>query len=154
RRGRLHLRAGAMSVGRVVLLGGALGSGSITDRAREAIASADLVVAPEGLDLGVPTARADLDEILRRARAGETVAWVYDANDTTRVALARAEVQVELAWLERGPLFGIRVLVTRTREQSEGTADLLRARGAEPVVVPSIELHPPKDPAKLAAAVA
>src|SRR5262249_54830560 len=95
-----------------------------------------------------------LDEIVRRARAGETIAWVHDADDATRLALARAEVVVELAWLERGPLFGKRVVVTRTREQSEGTSDLLRARGAEPIVVPAIELFPPKDPAKLAAAVA
>jgi uroporphyrinogen III methyltransferase/synthase len=144
-----------VSVGRVVLLGGARRDlARMTDRAREALAKADLVVAPEGLELGVATSRADLDEIVRRARAGETIAWVHEADDATRVALARAEVVVELAWLERGPLFGKRVVVTRTREQSEGTADLLRARGAEPIVVPAIELFPPKDPAKLAAAAA
>lgn len=52
----------------------------------------------------------------------------------------------ELAWLERRPLFGKRVLVTRAREQAEATASLLRARGADPVVVPTIEIHPPRDP--------
>lgn len=52
----------------------------------------------------------------------------------------------ELAWLEKQPLFGKRVLVTRAREQASKTAALLRERGADPVVVPTIEIHPPSDP--------
>ena len=44
-------------------------------------------------------------------------------------------------------LAGKRILVTRAREQAEKTAALVRARGGEPVLLPSIELHPPKDPA-------
>lgn len=59
-----------------------------------------------------------------------------------------------LRWAERRPLFGKRVLVTRAREQAGSTAALLRDLGAEPVVVPTIEIHPPGDPAPLAAAVA
>jgi uroporphyrinogen III methyltransferase/synthase len=57
--------------------------------------------------------------------------------------------EAALRWFETRPLFGKRVLVTRAREQAEGTADLLRERGAEPVVVPTIEIHPPADPAPL-----
>ena len=52
------------------------------------------------------------------------------------------------------PLTGKRVLVTRTAEQARSTAALLRERGAEPVVVPTIEIHPPADPAPLERAVA
>jgi uroporphyrinogen III methyltransferase/synthase len=142
-------------VGKVVLLEGALRQPArLTDRAREALAEADLVVAPEGVDVGVATARASLDEIVRRARAGDTVAWVHEADEDTRLSLARAEITVELAWLERGPLFAKRVLLTRTREQSEKTVGLLRARGAEPIVAPAIAIFPPKDPAKLEGAVA
>ncbi len=51
-----------------------------------------------------------------------------------------------LAWLEKKPLFGRRVLVTRTREQSGGAAALLRERGADPVIMPTIEIHAPSDP--------
>ncbi|MBX3218879.1 MAG: uroporphyrinogen-III synthase [Labilithrix sp.] len=58
----------------------------------------------------------------------------------------------ELSWLEKLPLFGKRVLVTRAREQAGRTALLLRERGADPVVVPTIEIRPPTDPAPLAEA--
>jgi uroporphyrinogen III methyltransferase / synthase len=58
----------------------------------------------------------------------------------------RATRTPELAWLEARPLFGKRVLVTRAREQARGAASLLRERGADPVVVPTIEIHPPADP--------
>jgi uroporphyrinogen III methyltransferase/synthase len=57
-----------------------------------------------------------------------------------------------LRWFERRPLFGKRVLVTRARDQAGAAADLLREEGAEPVVVPTIELRPPADPAPLARA--
>jgi uroporphyrinogen III methyltransferase / synthase len=61
----------------------------------------------------------------------------------------RANRMTELAWLEKKPLFGKRVLVTRAREQASKTASLLRERGADPVVVPTIEIHPPSDPAPM-----
>ncbi len=46
-----------------------------------------------------------------------------------------------------GPLSGKRVVLTRAREQSDESAALLRARGAIPVALPVIALHPPRDPA-------
>jgi uroporphyrinogen III methyltransferase/synthase len=52
----------------------------------------------------------------------------------------------ELLWFERQPLFGKRVLVTRAREQAGSAASLLRERGADPVVIPTIEIHAPSDP--------
>ncbi len=61
----------------------------------------------------------------------------------------RAAPMPELSWLEKLPLFGKRVLVTRAREQAGRTAALLRERGADPVVVPTIEIGPPSDPALL-----
>jgi uroporphyrinogen III methyltransferase/synthase len=142
--------------GRVVLFGGAYDPAHLTERAREVLEEADLVVAPEGA--GVPrAARASLDEILERARGGHTVAWIRGdafADEATRLALARAEVVAELAWLTRGGLFGKRILVTRALATAEATADLLRARGAEPVLVPAIEFSPPKDAEKLTRTVA
>lgn len=54
-----------------------------------------------------------------------------------------------LRWFGRRPLAGKRVLVTRAREQAAGAAELLREHGAEPLVVPTIEIHPPADRAPL-----
>jgi uroporphyrinogen III methyltransferase/synthase len=50
----------------------------------------------------------------------------------------------------QGPLAGWRVLVTRALDQAAETVTLLRARGAEPVIFPAIEIHPPRDPARFA----
>jgi len=57
-----------------------------------------------------------------------------------------------LSWYERQPLFGKRVLVTRSAEQSGPFVDALAAAGAEAVCVPMIRLLPPEDPAPLDAA--
>jgi uroporphyrinogen III methyltransferase/synthase len=66
----------------------------------------------------------------------------------------RATRMTELAWLEKQALFGRRILVTRAREQAGKTAGFLRERGADPVVVPTVEIHPPKDGGPLTEAVA
>lgn len=58
-----------------------------------------------------------------------------------------------LRWFERRPLFGKRVLVTRSLEQAGRAAALLREEGAEPLVVPAIAIAPPADAAPLAQAV-
>jgi uroporphyrinogen III methyltransferase/synthase len=51
----------------------------------------------------------------------------------------------ELAWWERAPLFGRRVLVTRPVAQADEWAAALRAAGAEPVCVPMIAVAPVAD---------
>lgn len=76
---------------------------------------------------------------------------------TARVVLVvgeRASPLDALRWLEKQPLFGKRVLVTRAREQAGGAAMLLRESGADPVVMPTIEIHPPSDPSAMIDAVA
>lgn len=47
-----------------------------------------------------------------------------------------------LAWLERRPLHGKRVVVTRARAQASGLAAALRALGAEVVELPAIRISP------------
>jgi uroporphyrinogen III methyltransferase / synthase len=47
-----------------------------------------------------------------------------------------------LAWLERRPLHGCRVVVTRARTQASGLAATLRALGAEAVELPAIRIEP------------
>jgi uroporphyrinogen III methyltransferase/synthase len=49
-------------------------------------------------------------------------------------------------WYDAWPLFGKRVLVPRAVEQAGATADALRDRGAEAVLVPAIEIADPPDP--------
>jgi uroporphyrinogen III methyltransferase/synthase len=50
-----------------------------------------------------------------------------------------------LTWFEDRPLFGRRVVVTRTRAQASQLAAALREAGAEPVEVPVIALDEPRD---------
>ena len=51
------------------------------------------------------------------------------------------------------PLFGKRVLITRTRRQASNLARLLAAQGAIPVELPAIEIERVEDTASLAAAI-
>jgi uroporphyrinogen III methyltransferase/synthase len=75
---------------------------------------------------------------------------------TIAEAVARAEVKApalivvgevaqrrqQLAWLERRPLHGRRVVVTRARAQASGLAATLRGLGAEVVELPAIRIEP------------
>ncbi|MYD52287.1 MAG: uroporphyrinogen-III C-methyltransferase [Dehalococcoidia bacterium] len=57
-------------------------------------------------------------------------------------------------WFDNRPLFGKRVLVTRSRTQSADLVDLLERAGAEPVEVPTIEIQPVEDFCKVDAELA
>lgn len=58
----------------------------------------------------------------------------------------------KLRWFDSKPLFGKRVLVTRAQEQSSELARKLREAGAEPLQVPTLEIHPSPEPEALARA--
>jgi uroporphyrinogen III methyltransferase/synthase len=51
----------------------------------------------------------------------------------------------DLAWFERRPLFGKRVLVTRPRQQAGDMVRRLEVLGAVPLVLPAVEIGPPPD---------
>ena len=55
----------------------------------------------------------------------------------------------ELAWFDKRPLFGKRVLVTRSRTQASRMCELLEDAGAIPVELPAIAIAPPNDFAPL-----
>ncbi|MEB2314020.1 MAG: uroporphyrinogen-III synthase [Polyangiaceae bacterium] len=89
---------------------------------------------------------APLGELARAARAAELAApLVLVLGDAVR---ARGELRT----FDAQPLFGQRVLVPRPLAQSSVTAAAIRARGAEPVMFPVIEIVAPPDPAPLARA--
>jgi len=50
-----------------------------------------------------------------------------------------------LAWFETRPLFGERIVVTRPREEAEQAAAELEPLGAEVLIAPTVEIHPPDD---------
>lgn len=52
------------------------------------------------------------------------------------------ELRNELRWYEQLPLFGKRILITRTRKQASRLAEALEAFGAEPVEFPLIQIEP------------
>ena len=51
-----------------------------------------------------------------------------------------------LAWYERKPLFGRRIVVTRARRESVALAEKLIDLGAEAILAPMLEIVPPRDP--------
>jgi uroporphyrinogen III methyltransferase/synthase len=72
----------------------------------------------------------------------ETVALEGVKAPALIVVGAVAARREELAWLERRPLHGRRVVVTRARAQASGLATTLRDLGAEVVELPAIRIEP------------
>jgi uroporphyrinogen III methyltransferase / synthase len=75
-----------------------------------------------------------------------TIAEVVEREQVRAPALivvgAVADRREDLAWLERRPLHGRRVVVTRARAQASGLAATLRGLGAEVVELPAIRIEP------------
>lgn len=59
----------------------------------------------------------------------------------------------QIGWMEQRPLFGRRIVVTRSAEQSANLVLTLSSQGADAVVFPCLGVAPPSDPAALEAAV-
>jgi uroporphyrinogen III methyltransferase/synthase len=94
------------------------------------------------------TVTGTLADIVDRVReAGLTSPAVTIVGDVVRL-------RDTISWFESKPLFGKRVLITRTRKQASTLAKLLAAEGAIPIELPSIEIEPNADPAAVDAAAA
>ena len=50
-----------------------------------------------------------------------------------------------IGWFDNGPLFGKRVLITRTRAQASALSEVLSQKGAQPIELPTIEIQPYED---------
>jgi uroporphyrinogen III methyltransferase/synthase len=59
-----------------------------------------------------------------------------------------------LRWFDERPLFGKKIVVTRSREQAGELVDLLESLGGEPIEAPMIRVEPPDDYGPLDKAVA
>lgn len=79
-----------------------------------------------------------------------------DANLSSPAIIVIGEVvsmREKLRWYDNKPLFGKKVLVARPRHQALDTARALRARSAQPLIFPAIEILTSPDPARLEEAV-
>jgi len=56
-----------------------------------------------------------------------------------------ASLREKLGWFEKKPLFGKRILVTRSREQSRKMVEKIAELGGEPVAFPTIQILPLDD---------
>jgi uroporphyrinogen III methyltransferase/synthase len=133
--GEVDWEAVARLGGTIVILMGIGRLPKIVDRLRAGGLPGDTPVASVrwGTRPEQHTVRATLDTILeQRLEAPSTIV-------VGRVA------GIDLGWYEQRPLFGRTVVVTRAAEQSRSLVDLLRARGAAPFVVPTIEIGEPAD---------
>ncbi len=54
------------------------------------------------------------------------------------------DLREKLRWFDNRPLFGKKVLVTRSRDQASALSELLREHGAEPIEFPVIKIAPPE----------
>lgn len=82
----------------------------------------------------------------------EIVPMIKASKQTGPGVLAVGEVinsRTKMSWFETKPLFGWRVLVPRTKEQSSDVCEMLRAYGAVPIEVPTISVEPPRTPQQM-----
>ena len=92
------------------------------------------------------TVSGSLDDIVERGEAAGISAPVI------AVIGEVAALRDEIAWFDQRPLWGKRILVTRSRTQASRLVELVAALGAEPIELPSIEIGPLDDYSALDAA--
>ncbi len=106
----------------------------------------DLLVA-NGRDPNTPAAVIARASLPTQQTVVGTVATLADLAEATEIGMPSLLVVGEvvtlresLRWFDTQPLFGTKVLVTRPVHQAGSMAALLRDRGAQPLMAPTIEL--------------
>ena len=83
------------------------------------------------------------------AHVAEAAAQAGLRNPAVLVVGSVVRLRERLRWFESRPLFGRRIVVTRTREQSSELAATLRQLGAEPVELPVLAIQDNPNPQAL-----
>ncbi|HWQ76772.1 MAG TPA: uroporphyrinogen-III C-methyltransferase [Syntrophomonas sp.] len=84
-----------------------------------------------------------LDDIVRRVQAaGLKPPAIIVVGETV-------DLRQQLGWWETGPLWGKRILVTRSRAQASGLVKKIRGLGGEAIEFPTIEIEAEKNPEQL-----
>lgn len=119
------------------------------------------ILAENGRDPSTPVAVIQWASLPKQRTVIGTVADIAEKAKAAGVGMPALTIvgdvvslREQLRWYDARPLFGKRVLVPRTAEGSERLVRLLRDRGAEAVVAPSLRIVPPEDPEALAEAAA
>jgi uroporphyrinogen III methyltransferase / synthase len=114
-----------------------------------------------GRDPGEPTAAVERGTMAAQRTVAATLGTIAAAVKSEEVRApalivvgAVVERRETLAWLERRPLHGRRVVVTRARAKASGLAATLRDLGAEVVELPAIRIEPRIDTDDVRAAIA
>jgi uroporphyrinogen III methyltransferase/synthase len=131
----------ARTPGTKVMLMGVERIGAITDKLREHGAPAAMPVALVrwGTTGRQHTLRGTLGDIAERVAAtGFKAPAVAVFGDVV-------QLRDSLNWFETRPLFGKRIVVTRTRRQAGALSGGLRSLGADVFEMPTIRIEPPKD---------
>ncbi len=113
-----------------------------------------------GRPASTPAAVIEWGTLPRQRTATGTLATIADAVREAGIEPPAVTVVGEVArlreglrWFDARPLFGKRVLVTRTRQQASELSRALAAQGAEPVELPTLEIVPTYDEGELATAI-
>ncbi|HYT75138.1 MAG TPA: uroporphyrinogen-III C-methyltransferase [Vicinamibacterales bacterium] len=124
--GTIVCYAGARQIGAIVQ--------ALVSNGRSPEESAALIYA--GTTPAQETVVGALSEIARRARQSDPAMLVIGAV---------AGLRDHLRWFDDRPLFGRRIVVTRSREQAGELVDMLEERGADAIQAPTIRIAPPED---------
>lgn len=99
-----------------------------------------------GLDPATPAASVQWGTRPEQRTVRTTLAGLADAPlESPATIVIGAVAGLDVAWFERRPLFGRRIVVTRAREQSSALVAKLRELGAATVELPSIRVVDPDD---------
>lgn len=107
-----------------------------------------IAIVQQGTEARQKTVTGTLADIVEKAREADI------KPPAVTIVGEVVSLRERLRWFDTKPLFGRRVLVTRSREQASALSERLRELGAEPVEYPTIEIAPPRDVAPLDEAIA
>ncbi|KAA1419521.1 bifunctional uroporphyrinogen-III C-methyltransferase/uroporphyrinogen-III synthase [Nocardioides humilatus] len=126
--------------------------GQIGEIAKDLIAAGRPATTPVAMTMvGTTTEQQTVTSTLERIAADARAARI--APPAIAVVGQVVDLRSALSWFETKPLFGWRVLVPRTKEQSASLSDRLRHFGAVPDEVPTISVEPPRNPQQMDKAV-